>query len=73
MPSEPKPKPLPLADEAPKTHVQAADKAREDGAALPDGASVGKPPTEGLWDALVGPDGETVTIDGNPVRVPIAQ
>lgn len=71
MPSEPRPKPLPLADEAPKTHVQAADKAREDGTRLPEGATVGKAPSEGLWDALVGPEGEPVLIDGNPVRVPI--
>lgn len=70
MPSNPRPKPLPLADAAPKTHVEAADKAREDGADLPAGASVGKPPTDGTWFALVDSDGKAVQIDGNPVRVP---
>lgn len=69
MPSEPRPKPLPFAEDAPKTHVAAADKAREDGADLPAGASVGKPPTDGLWYALVDSDGQAVEIDGNPVRV----
>jgi hypothetical protein len=50
--------------------VAAADKAREDGADLPAGASVGKPPTDGLWYALVDADGKAVEIDGSPVRVP---
>lgn len=66
-----KTRPLQVADPAPKTHEQAAEKAREDGVSLPEGATVGKAPTEGLWDALVSPEGEPVLIDGNPVRVPI--
>lgn len=72
MPSSPRPKPIPYADEPPKTHLDAAAKAAEgkDGVALPEGASVGKPPTEGVWFALVGTDGEPVAIDGNPVRIP---
>ena len=71
MPSEPRPKPIKYAEDAPKTHVEAADKAREEGAALPEGASTGKAiPTEGVWYALVDGDGKPVEIDGNPVRVP---
>jgi hypothetical protein len=71
MPSEPRAKPLNVADPAPKTHEQAAEKARQDGLEIPEGATVGKPPAEGLWDALVDAEGEPVLIDGNPVRVPI--
>jgi hypothetical protein len=70
MPSSPRPKPLPLAKEAPAAQVDAADAAREGGAALPSGASVGAPPAKGLWFALVDGDGKTVEIDGHPVRVP---
>jgi len=66
-----KPRPLQVADPAPKTHEQAAVKAREDGYEIPEGATVGKAPTEGLWDALVDAEGEPVLIDGQPVRVPI--
>lgn len=71
MASEPRPKPLKVADPAPKTHEQAAEKAREDGHEIPEGATVGVAPTEGLWDALVDAEGEPVLIDGKPVRVPI--
>lgn len=72
MPSEPRPKPIPYADEPPKTHLDAAAKAQEGKGAvtLPEGASVGKAPTEGVWFALVGDDGQPVEIDGAPVRVP---
>jgi hypothetical protein len=72
MPSEPRPKPIPYADPAPKAHVQAAEKAQEgkDAPVLPEGASVGKAPAEGVWFALVGDDGQPVEIDGAPVRVP---
>ena len=72
MPSSPRPKPIPYADPAPKTHLEAAAKAAEgkDGLALPQGASVGKAPAEGVWFALVGADGQPVTVGSDPVRVP---
>ena len=72
MPSSPRPKPIAYAEEPPKTHLDAAAKvAEEKGApALPAGASVGKPPAEGVWFALVGADGQPVEVSGSPVRIP---
>ncbi len=37
--------------------------------ALPEGAEVVTSQPTGLWRMLVGPDGEPVLVDGNPVRV----
>lgn len=63
MPSRPRAKGT--AKPAPK----AAQKPLE-GQGLPDGASTGTKPTEGIWHRLLGRDGKPVVVDGTQVRVP---
>lgn len=65
-----RPKPLKESPEPPQTHVAAAEKVADD-LGLPEGATVGVAPSEGVWDALVDADGNNVEVDGKPVRVPI--
>lgn len=67
MPSEPRPKPIPFAKAAPAKDVDAALAADKD---FPEGASVGTPPTEGVWYALVTDGGNLASSGGNPIRVP---
>lgn len=63
MPSKPRRKGT--AKAAPRAAVQAAE-----GHGLPEGASLGPKPTEGLWNRLLDRDGRPVTVDGTQVRVP---
>lgn len=63
MPSKPRAKGA--AQPAPKAAVEAVE-----GKGLPEGASTGAKPAEGIWHRLLGRDGKPVEVDGTQVRVP---
>lgn len=63
MPSKPRAKGV--AKEAPQEAVKALE-----GKDLPEGASAGQKPAEGLWYRLLDGNGDPVTVEGTQVRVP---
>jgi hypothetical protein len=63
MPSRPRAKGA--AKPAPKAAQEAVE-----GLGLPEGASAGAKPAEGIWHRLLDREGKPVVVDGTQVRVP---